>query len=1248
MPDSNERIPHIHGAFSPVDFSSWEEDDPNKAPVIDEKREKQERALKAMRSRNFTPEDYVNLMSGRYHEQDNSFRDEDLNKLADLLSKHKHNNPQNNDRVIDNILEDMGKKKDSFWEKYKLKAALNRLPISPEKLHDVISNYETIGKDNLQDLHENPAFNREHLAALVNKPTVALSQDMVKHPAMDKQLFDKMMSNRKYDTAKLPSGVYNSPHFSAEHAKEVLSNPKNKIGEHEFDNYLEKLAPESRHKYLDDALGITGGKPEREKDEFDDEDDYGWENWSPGEQHLPRMAQQAASSKFLTPAQIDHIKRHGDFDQKWALFNNDNIDPKHAIEMLSKWDEDDHRHGYNEDDLKQHLRDENEDNLWDDYREEAEEKVREDYPMSEYLKNFSNDELAQAYFDQDYSDWRHNWIMQNKGYDLVANPDFDANAPESEDNPKQVKVSDLSSGDFDDIIDDYDDQAEAAFQDAMDQAPQTPDSIYEGYDEANNDDTYREMNRMFDDELDNWSSSEKFLPKHVYSAVQEPWTDENNITPEQLKAGLDHPLKLVREAAASNESLPPELISQVLNGDYDDDMKKAVLGNAKNIQPEHITQALESGDEDLARRAIKNIKATPEHISQAIQKYPDSDSIVDAALSHHGATDAHAQQVINNAVEKGDYVGGLHTALGSKFNVSPESLAQVMEKVPNSQVKESAVRHPNATPEIIQSALNNDNQALRRAALHVQTRRFPPTSSPVDVKLGTHPLRQLRDFIDQNGGSMSKSKMKSMGVNPAPIDKLFKPNGTIESKDIQNFIDQMPATNYNTSHSAWNGGQRHSDENQNVFQLNYTQDQVNQMEKAGVLPTFQKIHEATFRSGHPVNLNTLGWVRYTGSPEQGFHIDEVQTDFGQSMIQKVAAQAKEALRTGAISEEQAEDAMERAKDYYPEEHVKKITEILFGNKHPSEILHEAFKQYMRQKGFGNTPVHIWQPQSKAPISGQTTQTTIRAGDTKDILERAKKGNIDNDARALIGWGQKAKIVPASFKEIKPEHLDALGAAYEAHVNERAANPAALPPGETAEPKLPVPLPVHMQEGYGNIPKKMKYQEGQYGELPTQNNPGHKGSPTYKDVIRKSEVDAATRNKIALTLKAVKDRGQAWEQLKQMNPNAYQALMELVQSLVDLFKKKSGEDPQALVHELEIQQQLEEQQMQQEQQQGGQPQEGGQPSQPGKDEPVHRRQMVYAPGSERRYSSQDARIKDQEGNWNAFGGGLQDPNEGQNG
>ena len=50
---------------------------------------------------------------------------------------------------------------------------------------------------------------------------------------------------------------------------------------------------------------------------------------------------------------------------------------------------------------------------------------------------------------------------------------------------------------------------------------------------------------------------------------------------------------------------------------------------------------------------------------------------------------------------------------------------------------------------------------------------------------------------------------------------------------------------------------------------------------------------------------------------------------------------------------------------------------------------------------------------------------------------------------------------------------------------------------------PPKLPVHIREGYGDIPKKMGYKPAKYGDLVTQTNPEHNNEPTWAQKLTKS-------------------------------------------------------------------------------------------------------------------------------------------------
>lgn len=1066
--------------------------------------------MKYLKSENFTPTEYRNLLTNTYSNSGNDHEDL-ISQYGPHLKDHPFNTPANNDKIYDQLDAKLKNtnEDDDYWDKRKAESAMEHLKLSPEKITQIIKDQKRPDKDGIKnkpdiyDLHNQPSFNSKHLSDIISNPGRNVTTGMVTHPAMTDNLFDRMLGSNSHNLKNLPSGTLDSPHMNEARAAKILQH-SSPISSYDHNKLLEKLPEERRKAYVEANLGMTGGKPQVSNDKESapySDDELNYNNWTPGKHFNEENAKELASSKHLTPEAIDHIKRNGSFDQKFNLFENPNVDPKHAIEMLNNWHNDDEDKGYAKQDFRDRMEKEHNDDMWDDYSDDAREQAQEDYPMSEYLKNnFNDDDLSQAYFDKPHEDWKTDHL--NEKYDWHGkNPNHDPKADPNEDpanyEPENIDFANHSNSIGIEDHPEYEkrsNEADDAFKQAIN-GEDTPDQLYDGYDESLHDDISNNVQQAYDADLDDATSNENWMPKHVSDAIKAPWNKEDpNVTPEQLKAGLDHPHHMVQEAAIDHPNITPDLINHVLSGNH-----------------------------------------------------PNND------------------------------------------------------------------RHD-----------DHFSEKVKEKAQQIRDQKFPVSENTVGVKLGTHPLRQLRDYIDQNGGTMKKQDFKAAGVNTASIDKLFGPKGTITSKDVQNHIDQVPATVYNSSIADWDGAQRHSGEKQNVFQLNYTQDQLEKMKQAGVLGTFQKLQDHTFSSGHPVKRNTLGWVRYTGNPGEGFHLDEVQTDLGQSLIKKAAQQAKEAVRNGAITPEQAETALENAKDRFPDEHLNKIQEIAFNGKHPSEVLHEAFKEHMRQKGLGDTPIHIWQPESKAPISGQTQVTQIDPANLDSTIDSLKEGNAHTDGKALLAWGKKNKIIPASHKDITPGHLDQLKESYKKfHEDHATANN-----GEA--PKLAVPLPVHMQEGYGKIPKAMKYTEGKYGELPTQNSPEYQGQPTYKDFVRKAEsepsiISDATKAQLAQTLQNLDQNKMLIEQLRSQAPDVYNAIAEMIQSLMSTMKA-ADINPD----ELQTQEQPQDPNAQPQQEQSQGANFSGK-----KDQPITHGKKVYAPGSERTYGPGNEKIKKPDGSWQSI-------------
>lgn len=172
-------------------------------------------------------------------------------------------------------------------------------------------------------------------------------------------------------------------------------------------------------------------------------------------------------------------------------------------------------------------------------------------------------------------------------------------------------------------------------------------------------------------------------------------------------------------------------------------------------------------------------------------------------------------------------------------------------------------------------------------------------------------------------------------------------------------------------------------------------------------------------------------------------IEEIQSDFGQSLARRLSSEAKEhavqEAKSKGLSPEETERhvqewqqrASEKAKDF-PEDKQQKILNILTGGKKINEIVGEAFVQHLRDTGNHDAKIAIHSPKSKAPISGMNPdkplpghmQHTYETIPTKAMgWEPAKYGDLkhqDNPqyqgAPTYQGEVRKYEAKLADFKE----------------------------------------------------------------------------------------------------------------------------------------------------------------------------------------------------------------------------------------
>ena len=89
--------------------------------------------------------------------------------------------------------------------------------------------------------------------------------------------------------------------------------------EHHLDSLLNKIPKSARKDYINSKLGITGGEVSPGVG------GYYSDEWFHGPQRDEAASSVITRSKHLTPEIIEHIKKYGNFNEKYNLFRNDII-----------------------------------------------------------------------------------------------------------------------------------------------------------------------------------------------------------------------------------------------------------------------------------------------------------------------------------------------------------------------------------------------------------------------------------------------------------------------------------------------------------------------------------------------------------------------------------------------------------------------------------------------------------------------------------------------------------------------------------------------------------------------------------------------------------------------------------------------------------------------------------------------------------------------------------------------------------
>lgn len=277
---------------------------------------------------------------------------------------------------------------------------------------------------------------------------------------------------------------------------------------------------------------------------------------------------------------------------------------------------------------------------------------------------------------------------------------------------------------------------------------------------------------------------------------------------DDLRATYDSGVKSA-SLARGNRNVPADLLDKAISDDKNSTFVwKAALSHP-NIQPEHISRALNSRHETLKIMALENTTAVrPEHIDKALQEknwlvrsaaiqHPTAvqprhiDAAMDdvmqnvtaAALAHPTAVEPrHITQILNDKSWAAEST--VHTALKHPTAVTPAHITRVLaERDPYTQ--QVALEHPTAVrPEHIDqiiAAPDSDRHVLRTALRHptaVQPRHIDWAFEHEDPWLVSNALRHSRAATPQHIERALKSPitevredaMGNPNVRPEHID----------------------------------------------------------------------------------------------------------------------------------------------------------------------------------------------------------------------------------------------------------------------------------------------------------------------------------------------------------------------------------------------------------------------------------------------------------------------------------------------
>jgi hypothetical protein len=217
-------------------------------------------------------------------------------------------------------------------------------------------------------------------------------------------------------------------------------------------------------------------------------------------------------------------------------------------------------------------------------------------------------------------------------------------------------------------------------------------------------------------------------------------------------------------------------------------------------------------------------------------------------------------------------------------------------------------------------------------------------------------LQKAMQVIPPEGIAWAQfKKLHKQMENWPEVKALFmsKNNKPVMPEDVANEIAKKPEQQFHISYSTWDGGQRHSQANNLVVQVNtgeFFDKELGQDQK--LWQFYQMIQQSAngaaggHAGSHPVTPHTIGWVRIDVSSPESFIVEEFQSDFNQKLKKKV--------RDSLGSRDSFEYGGERYTAKEAEQYVDKISELF---KHFNPISYDIVEKLARQQGIKQIYIH---------------------------------------------------------------------------------------------------------------------------------------------------------------------------------------------------------------------------------------------------------------------------------------------------